>query len=190
VRGLIRNPDHAADLEAAGVEPLVFDLESDERDLADLIEGADAAVFAAGAGPGSGAARKLTMDRDGAVRLIEACSRTGTQRYVIVSAMGARPGVEGDDVFQVYLRAKFEADEALRASELDWTVLRPGGLTDDPATGLIALAPQLERGHITRADVAATIAAVLGAPNTIGTSLDLVAGETPITEAVRAVQSE
>ena len=186
VRGLIRNPEHAADLEAAGVEPVVFDLENDERELADVVGSADAAVFAAGAGPGSGAARKLTMDRDGAVRLIEACDRVGARRYVIVSAMGARPGVEGDEVFQVYLRAKFEADEALRASSLDWTVIRPGGLTNDPATGAITLAPELPRGSITRADVAATLAAVLDAPTTIGKSLDLVEGDTPIAEAVAA----
>ena len=187
VRGLIRNPDHAADLEAAGVEPVVFDLENDERDLAEAIRGADAVVFAAGAGPGSGAERKLTMDRDGAVRLIEACRATGTKRYVIVSAMGARRGVTGDEVFQVYLRAKFEADEALRASDLDWTVVRPGGLTDDAGSGRIALAPELERGSVSRSDVAATLVAVLDAPNTIGTSLDLIEGETPIAEAIAAV---
>src|SRR3954452_21663297 len=112
VRGLIRNPDHAAELEERGIEPLVFDLENDARDLAELITGADAAVFAAGAGPGSGAERKLTMDRDGAIKLIDACRPAGIRRYVIVSSMCAKPGVTGDQGFQVYLRAKFEADEA------------------------------------------------------------------------------
>ena len=185
VRGIIRNPEQSGDLEAIGVEPVVFDLEHDDG-LASAIEGTDAAVFAAGAGPGSGAERKLTMDRDGAVKLIEACRETGTRRYVIVSAMGARPGVSGDDVFQVYLRAKFEADEALRASDLDWTVIRPGGLTDEPGTGLIALGEELTRGSIPREDVAATIKLVLPSPNTIGKSLDLVAGPLPIAEAVRA----
>jgi uncharacterized protein YbjT (DUF2867 family) len=185
VRGIIRNPEQSGDLEAIGVEPVVFDLEHDDG-LASAIEGADAAVFAAGAGPGSGAERKLTMDRDGAVKLIEACREVGTRRYVIVSAMGARPGVTGDDVFQVYLRAKFEADEALRASDLDWTVIRPGGLTDEPGSGLIALGEELARGSIPREDVAATIRLVLPAPNTIGKSLDLVSGPLPIAEAVRA----
>jgi uncharacterized protein YbjT (DUF2867 family) len=185
VRGIIRKPEQSGDLEAIGVEPVVFDLEHDDG-LASAIEGADAAVFAAGAGPGSGAERKLTMDRDGAVKLIEACRDAGTRRYVIVSAMGARPGVTGDDVFQVYLRAKFEADEALRASDLDWTVIRPGGLTDEPGTGLIALGEELTRGSIPREDVAATIKLVLPSPNTIGKSLDLVAGPLPIAEAVRA----
>lgn len=186
-RGLIRNPDQAADLETAGVEAVVFDLEHDADDLSDVVAGADAAVFAAGAGPGSGAARKQTMDRDGAIRLIDACERAGVRRYVMVSAMGARPGVTGDEVFSVYLRAKYEADEALRASGLDFTVIRPGGLTDDPAGGRIELAPELDRGSIPRADVAQTLAAVLGAANTFGKSLDLVAGELAIADAVAAV---
>jgi uncharacterized protein YbjT (DUF2867 family) len=185
VRGIIRKPEQSGDLEAIGVEPVVFDLEHDDG-LAHAIEGADAAVFAAGAGPGSGAERKLTMDRDGAVKLIDACRQAGARRYVIVSAMGARPGVTGDDVFQVYLRAKFEADEALRASDLDWTVIRPGGLTDEPGSGLIALGEELTRGSIPREDVAATIKLVLPSPNTIGKSLDLVSGPLPIAEAVRA----
>src|SRR3954452_3580414 len=185
VRGIIRKPEQSGDLEAIGVEPVVFDLEHDDG-LAAAIEGADAAVFAAGAGPGSGAERKLTMDRDGAVKLIEACREVGARRYVIVSAMGARTGVTGDDVFQVYLRAKFEADEALRASDLDWTVIRPGGLTDEPGSGLIALGEELTRGSIPREDVAATIKLALPSPNTIGKSLDLVSGPLPIAEAVRA----
>jgi uncharacterized protein YbjT (DUF2867 family) len=187
VRGLIRNPDQAGDLEAIGVEPVVFDLERDDG-LATAIEGADVAVFAAGAGPGSGAARKETMDRDGAIKLIEACKADGVGRYLIVSSMGAKPGVTGDEVFEVYLRAKFEADEAVRASGLDYTVVRPGALTDDPGTGRIAVAPDLARGSVARADVAATFAAMLEAPNTIGKTLDLVGGDTPIADAVAAVR--
>jgi uncharacterized protein YbjT (DUF2867 family) len=182
VRGIIRKPEQSAELEAIGVEPLVLDLEHDDG-LAAATEGADAAVFAAGAGPGSGAERKLTMDRDGAVKLIE----TGVPRFVMVSAMGADPAAEGDDVFAVYLRAKGAADEALRQSDLDWTVIRPGRLTDDPGSGLIALGADVARGAIPRADVAATLALVLGAPNTIGKTLDLVAGPLPVAEAVRAV---
>jgi uncharacterized protein YbjT (DUF2867 family) len=181
VRGIIRNPDQAGDLEAIGVEPVVFDLEHDDG-LAAAIDGADAAVFAAGAGPGSGAERKLTMDRDGAVKLIE----SGVTRYVMVSSMGADPSAAGDDVFAVYLRAKGEADEALRQSDLDWTVIRPGRLTDDPGSGLIALGEGVNRGSIPREDVAATIRLVLPAPNTFGKTLDLVAGPVPIAEAVRA----
>src|SRR3954464_15167797 len=173
VLGIIRNPDQAGDLEALGMEPVIFDLEHDDG-LAAALGAIDAVVFAAGAGPGSGAERKLTMDRDGAVKLIDACRENGISRYVIVSAMGAKPGVTGDEVFQVYLRAKFEADEALRASGLDFTVVRPGGLTDDPGAGQVALGEELERGNIARADVAATIAAALPAPNTVAKTLDLI----------------
>ena len=185
VRGIIRKPEQAADLEAAGVEPVVFDLEHDDGLIAALT-GADAVVFAAGAGPGSGAERKLTMDRDGAVKLIDACREARIGRYVMISAMGARPGITGDEVFQVYLRAKFEADEALRRSGLDYTVVRPGLLTDDRPTGQIALGEELARGSVPRADVAATLELVLAAPNTVGKTLDLVSGTIPIAEAVRA----
>jgi uncharacterized protein YbjT (DUF2867 family) len=186
VCGIIRNPEQAPDLEEIGVIPIVFDLENDSG-LAEAIGGADAVVFAAGAGPGSGAERKETMDRDGAVKLIDACQQNKIARYVMVSAMGAKPGVEGDDAFQVYLRAKFEADEALRASGLDWTVIRPGGLTDAPGRGRVEIGPELQRGSICREDVADTIAIVLAAPNTTGKTLDLIEGETAIDKAVAAV---
>src|SRR4051794_18216237 len=185
VRGIIRNPDQSGDLEALGMEPVVFDLEHDDG-LAGALEGSDAVVFAAGAGPGSGAERKLTGDRDGAVKLIDACRENGVNRYVIVSSIGADPNASGDDVFSVYLRAKGQADEAVRSSGLDYTVIRPGALTDDPGAGLIALGPDLQRGSIPREDVAATLAFVLGAPNTIGKTLDLMSGTIPIAEAVRA----
>src|SRR4051795_2582374 len=162
VLGIIRNPDQAGDLEALGMEAVIFDLEHDAG-LAAALGAVDAVVFAAGAGPGSGAERKLTMDRDGAVKLSDACKQNGIGRYLMVSAMGAKPGVGGDEVFQVYLRAKFEADEAVRASGLDFTILRPGGLTDESGTGAVALGEELDRGNIPRADVAATIAAILTA---------------------------
>jgi uncharacterized protein YbjT (DUF2867 family) len=186
VRGIIRKPEQAPGLELIDVEPVVFDLEHDDG-LAAAIVGADAAVFAAGAGPGSGAERKLTMDRDGAVKLIDACREVGAARYVIVSSMGANPDAQGDEVFAVYLRAKGEADEAVRASGLDYTVIRPGGLTDDPGHGRISLAPELPRGSISRADVAATLAVVLDAQDAIGKTLDLIEGNTPIADAVAAV---
>ena len=188
VRGLIRNPEQSGDLEQIGVEPVVFDIEQhDAGELAHAIEGADAVVFAAGAGPGSGAERKNTMDRDGAIKLLEATRAVGARRYVMVSAMGAKPGVEGDEVFAVYLRAKFEADEALRASDLHFTIIRPGRLTDDPPTGRVSLAAELGGGSISRADVAHVLAVVLPAENTIGKTLDLVEGDTPVEEAVASV---
>ena len=187
VRGLIRNPDQEEDLRAAWVEPVLCDLEGD-GDVAGAIRGADAVVFAAGAGPGSGDARKETMDKGGAVKLIEAAQSEGISRYLIVSSMGADKAPEdGAEGFGAYLRAKFEADEALRASGLDYTVVRPGGLTDDQGTGLVRIAASTGRGQIPRADVAAVLLACLDAPGTIGKSFDVISGETPIVDAVAAI---
>jgi uncharacterized protein YbjT (DUF2867 family) len=184
VLGIVRNPDHAPELEAIGITPVVFDLEHPEGDLAELITGAGAAVFSAGAGPGSGDARKETMDRDGAVRLLDACQRAGVPRYVMVSAMGARdPNLSGTG-FSAYLRAKAEADAALMASELEWTIVRPGGLLDDPGTGLIEVAEELPRGSISRDDVAATLMAALDTPSTVRRGFDLISGSMPIAEAL------
>ena len=183
VRGLIRNPDQADDLRAVGVEPVVCDLERvDAAAVAEAVAGADAVVFAAGAGPGSGEARKATMDRDGAVKLIEAARREGIERYVIVSSRGADAGARGDG-FAAYLRAKGEADEALRASGLAYTIVRPGRLTNEPGGGRVTTATG--DGEISRDDVAATLVAVLDAPAaSAGATFLLVAGETPIADAV------
>jgi uncharacterized protein YbjT (DUF2867 family) len=187
VRGLIRNPDQEDDLRAAGIEPVLCDLEGD-GDVAAAIRGADAVVFAAGAGPGSGDARKSTMDKGGAVKLIEAAKAEGISRYLIVSSMGADKAPEdGAEGFGAYLRAKFEADEALRASGLDYTVVRPGGLTDDEGTGEVRIAESTGRGQIPRADVAAVFVACLDEPGTIGKSFDLIGGDTPIAAAVAAL---
>lgn len=185
VRGLIRNPDQADDLRAAGVEPVVVDLEHAEpQAVAAAVLGADAVVFAAGAGPGSGEARKETMDRDGAVRLIDAAKANAIERYVIVSSRGADANAEGDG-FAAYLRAKGEADEAVRASGLAWTIVRPGGLTDDTGTGRVRT--DTGDGEIPRDDVAATLVAVLDNPATAGRTFLLVGGETPIEQAVAQV---
>src|SRR5919206_2878381 len=138
VVGIVRNPAHSDDLRADGVEPVVLDLEQAGVDqVAEVVSGADAVVFAAGAGPGSGEARKWTMDHGGAVKLIEAAKQTGVRRYVIVSSMGADANAAGDDTFSVYLRAKGRADDAVRASGLDWTVIRPGALTNDAGGGRV-----------------------------------------------------
>jgi nucleoside-diphosphate-sugar epimerase len=200
-RGLIRNPAQEDDLRAAGIEPVLCDLESGD-DVAAAVRGADAVVFAAGAGPGSGAGRKNSMDLGGAVKLIEAAKAEGISRYLMVSAMGAAElsGADasgaaesaGDEdaepsaeqVFAVYMRAKAAADDALRASGLDYTVVRPGGLTDDPGTGLVTIAERLDRGQVPRADVAAVLLACLDTPGTIGRSFDLLAGDTPIADAL------
>jgi uncharacterized protein YbjT (DUF2867 family) len=181
-RGLIRNPDHAADLEAAGAEPVLCDLEH-EDDVSDCIEGADAVVFAAGAGPGSGAERKKTMDLGGAVKLIAAAQANGIRRYVMVSSVGADRLEQASGPMRPYLEAKAEADRELRESGLDYTIVRPGGLTDEPGSGRVRVGG--ERGNISRDDVAATLLAVLPADHTIGRSFDLFGGETPIDEALR-----
>ena len=187
-RGLIRNPNHAAALRAAGAEPVVCDLESASAgEVCEAIDGADAVVFAAGAGPGSGSARKDTMDYGGAALLVEAAKAAGVRRYVMISAMGAADPPDGDDTFQVYLRAKARADDELRASGLDHTVVRPGMLTDDPPTGRVRIAERLERGAIPRADVAAVLLAVLDADATIGKTFDLVGGDDEITAALAAL---
>ena len=187
VRGLIRDPAQADDLRAAGVGPAVCDLEG-EDDVAAAVRGAEAVVFAAGAGPGSGAERKRTMDLDGAVKLVEAAKETGIRRYVIVSSMGADdPPAEGGDVFGEYLRAKAGADRALESSGLDYTIVRPGRLTDDPPKGLVTIGDDFELREIPRADVAATLAAALRADNTIGKTFELLAGKTPIDEAVASL---
>lgn len=186
-RGLIRNPDHAADLEAVGAEAVIFDLEHDE-DLAAAVAGSEAVVFAAGAGPGSGPERKRTVDYGGAARFVDACRRTGVGRYVMVSAIGVgRPGQHSGPMAP-YLDAKAEADEEVRASGLEWTIVKPGSLTDDPGAGRIEVGAPLERrGEIARDDVAATLLAVLGEPRTAELSFDLLAGDTPVAEAIASL---
>ena len=127
------------------------------------------------------------MDYGGAAKLIAAAKRAGIARYVIVSSMGADANAPGDDTFAVYLRAKGRADDDLRASGLDYTVVRPGALTNEPGTGRVTLGEDVDRGEIPRDDVAAVLAAALGAPNTIGATLDLVSGDVPVEEAVAAI---
>ncbi|MDX6669080.1 MAG: hypothetical protein QOK04_2460 [Solirubrobacteraceae bacterium] len=185
-RGVIRNPDHAADLEAIGAEPVVCDLE--REDLHDAVAGAGAVVFAAGAGPGSGPERKRTVDLGGPLKLIDAAKALGIARYLMISSMGADAPEQGPEQMQPYLRAKAEADAALAASGLDFTIVRPGMLTDEPGVGKVDAAPKLgRRGSIPRDDVAATLLVALDAPNTIGKTFEELEGHTPIEEAVRAL---
>jgi uncharacterized protein YbjT (DUF2867 family) len=187
VRGLIRNPAHADDVRADGAEPVLLDLESAGADeVGAAIDGADAVVFAAGAGPGSGAARKMTVDRDGAVALVRAAEAAGVGRYVIVSSVGAEAPPDGDEVLSVYLRAKAEADEAVMASDLAWTVVRPGPLTDDPGTGTVRLETEPFRDDVTRDDVAHVIAATLAEPRAAGLKLYVADGTVPVDEALAA----
>lgn len=187
--GLVRNPDHVTDVEANGAEAVVLDLEAASVDeVAAAIAGSDAVVFAAGGGPDSGPARKETVDRGAAVLLADAAEQAGVQRYLMISSMGAEDAdPDSDDVFQVYLRAKKAADDDLRRRDLAWTVVRPGRLTDEPATGLVR-AGDLPRGSITRDDVAAVLVAALDLTKTVGKSFDLCNGDDEIEEALRKVQ--
>jgi len=188
VVGLIRNPGHAAEVMAGGAEPVTADLEAiDAAALAEHLAGADAVVFAAGAGPSSGAARKDTVDRGAAALLADAAVRAGVRRHLQVSAMGVDDAPAGDEVFAVYLRAKAAAEQDLRSRDLNWTILRPGGLTDEPASGTVRLEPHVESGKIARDDVAAVLVALLDEPRTAGKTLELVGGDTPIDAAVAAV---
>ncbi len=192
VWGIVRNPAHTADIEAAGGQALVLDLEqADSEQLAAELSkrSVEAVVFAAGAGPGSSAERKLTVDRDGAVLLADAAWRAGARRYVMVSGMAADSfDPSSEDIFQIYLRAKSEADAAVRASELDWTIVRPGGLTDEPATGLVTLAESTGRGTIPRADVAWIVSRLLESGAAVHRQFEAISGSTPIAEALRAVE--
>lgn len=182
--GIIRNPDHASDVEAAGATALVLDLEATApATLAAHLDGADAVVFAAGGGPNSGPARKLTVDRDAAILLADAAQLAGVRRIVVVSAMSADSfEPDSDDGFQIYLQAKSEADAAIRARDLDWTIVRPGALTDDGPTGSVEVGETVERGSIPRADVAALLAHLLEAAAGIGKQFEVISGTTPIAE--------
>ena len=185
-RGLIRNPDHAGDLEAIGAVPVLCDLEHD--DPRPHIGGAEAIVFAAGAGAGSGPERKRTVDYGAAKALIDAARELGVMRYVMLSAMGTTDVEHAPEGMQPYLQAKRDADDALRTSGLDWTIVKPGHLVDGPGTGKVDAAAALGRhGDIPREDVAAVITACLTAQNTIRAEFEVVAGDTPIDPAVRAI---
>ncbi|MFI6394065.1 NAD(P)H-binding protein [Nonomuraea sp. NPDC050547] len=184
--GLVRNPGHVADVEAAGGSALVCDLEHAPVDeVAALLAGARAAVFAAGAGPNSGAARKDTVDRGAAVLLAEACERAGVRRIVQISSMGAGspPDLSRGEVWAAYITAKTAAEDDLRGRDLDWTILRPGRLTDTGGTGSVLLEPSVPGGSVPRADVAAVVAELLRTGAGVGDVLELISGPTPIQEA-------
>jgi uncharacterized protein YbjT (DUF2867 family) len=189
--GLIRNPAQIADVQQAGAEAVVCDLEAASADeVAALLSGAGAVVFAAGAGPGSGAPRKDSVDRAASVLMADAAERAGVRRFVQISSMGAgqppRPGA--DEVWAAYITAKTAAEADLRSRDLDWTIVRPGGLTDAPATGRIRLAPPpVPRGTVPRADVAAVIAALLDDPGTRHQTLELTGGDSPVAAALRSI---
>jgi nucleoside-diphosphate-sugar epimerase len=187
VRGLIRNPDHAGDLRADGSEPVMCDLEAaGVEEVAAAIAGADAVIFAAGAGSGSGPERKWSMDRDGAIKLLEAARSADVPRYVMISSVGAENPPDGDDVFSVYLQAKAEADRALADSDREWTIARPCFLTDEAADGRVRIDFEPVRDRVSRDDVAAVLDAVLHEPRSVHRTLYVCDGDEPVEEALAA----
>lgn len=186
IASIIRKPEQEPDIKETGGEPIVCDLEqASVEEIAQATGTADAVVFAAGAGAGSGAERKKTVDYGAAVKLIEAAKLNSIDRYVIISSRGADPDASGDDVFAVYLRAKGKADEELMRSGLTYTIVRPHALTDDPGTGKVRIARHLDRGKVSRDDVAAVIAATLHEPATVGKLFEVTDGDDPIDQALR-----
>ncbi|MDN5914783.1 MAG: SDR family oxidoreductase [Pseudonocardia sp.] len=193
VVSLVRNPEHADEVTATGARAVVADLETISiAELAEHLDGSDAVVFAAGAGPDSGAERKDTVDRAGATLLADAATKAGVRRYLLVSATGvdSEPDPGRGEVWAAYIAAKKAAEDAIRADpNLDATILRPGRLTDDPGTGKVLLAPPpVGSGDntITRDDTAAVLANLLESPGTTGTTLELRGGKQPVVEAVAA----
>jgi uncharacterized protein YbjT (DUF2867 family) len=187
VVGLVRNPDHEADIAAAGGQAAVLDLEQADADaVADVLAQADVAIFAAGAGPGSGNDRKDTVDRGAAALFADASVQAGVRRHIQVSSMGADRAdtLTDDESFTIYLRAKKAAEDDLRSRDLDWTILRPGHLTNDAGTGRILIADQTGNGSISRDDVALVLAGLCTTTASIGRILELIAGDTPVTEAL------
>ena len=187
VVGLVRNPAHEADIATAGGEAAVLDLEKvDLNAVVGVLSGADVAIFSAGAGPASGVERKETVDKGAAVLLADAAERAGVRRHLQVSSMGADNFGELDpnDQFTIYLQAKKAAEDDLRSRDLDWTVVRPGGLTNDPGTGKVLLDDKTGYGRISRDDVALVLAGLCSNPASIGRTLELIAGDTPVDEAL------
>lgn len=190
VTSLIRNPDHAEDVAATGAAPAVLDVEkSTTADIAAALRNHDAVVWSAGAGGGS-PDRTYAVDRDAAIRSIDAAAQAGVERYIMVSYLGAGPdhGVPEDHGFYAYAEAKAAADAYLRASGADWTILGPGALTDGPGNGLIDLNPAAGTGSqdTARAYVALVAAAVLDLPHTIGRTIGFRDGSLPVAAALEA----
>jgi uncharacterized protein YbjT (DUF2867 family) len=190
---LVRNPDYAPELEVLGAAVGILDIEHADADaFAEAFAGSDAVVFTAGGGPDGNIERKRTVDLGGSLKSIEGAQKAGITRFVQVSAIAVDQPISADagDVWKAYVEAKRDADIALRASDLDWTIIRPGGLTDDEPTGHVELADTVERAQVPRADVAAVIAAVLDEPATINRQWELVSGPTPIDDAIAGRRAE
>jgi uncharacterized protein YbjT (DUF2867 family) len=181
VRAMVRREDQIDDVVRAGATAVVADLEGD---LDEAVAGVEAVCFCAGSGSSTGPDKTLLVDLHGAVRTIDACRHHGVDRYVMLSSIAAGEPERGRETIRHYLAAKHAADRILMDSDLDWTVVRPGGLTDDEPTGRVEVGvPRLpERGQIPRADVAAVMAACLDDPRTHGAVFELISGDVPVEE--------
>ena len=185
VQAMIRDQDQAQRLRELGGEPVVADLEGD---VSHTVEGSDAVIFSAGGGPGSGAEKKETVDYGGASKLIQAAIEHGVNRYLMVSTVGAQDPENANEKMQPYLRAKARADEELKHSGLDYTIVRPGPLTDEQGTGRIDASTELgRRKEIPREDVARAIVVALEQRNTVGKTFEVFAGDTPVEEALESL---
>ncbi len=187
---LVRKEEQRAELEKLGAEVRLLDIEQQGADaFAAAFEDCSAVVFAAGGGAGGDIDRKRTVDYEGSVKSIAGAKRAGIERFVQVSAIGVDEPLPEDTepVWRAYVEAKRDADTALRNSSLDWTIIRPGALTDDPPTGQVSLGPDVARGKVSRADVAAVLTAVLDSEAAVHAQWDLVDGQTPVAEAVQAL---
>jgi len=185
---LVRTEAYRSELEDIGAEVRLLDIERDDASaFATAFDGCDVVIFAAGGGPDGNAERKRTVDLEGSLKSIEAATTAGIRRFVQVSAINVDDPLPADTggVWRAYVEAKRDADAALRDSDLDWTIIRPGGLTDDPGTGTVSLGPDVSRGDVPRADVAAVLAEVVGAEGSIRRQWNLVGGDTPVAEAVQ-----
>jgi uncharacterized protein YbjT (DUF2867 family) len=189
VAGAIRNPDQSDAIRETGAEPVVADVEQlSVEELVDVVDGHDVVVWSAGAGGGS-PERTYSVDRDAAIRTIDAASRSGVSRFVMVSYFGAGPdhGVPPDNDFYAYAEAKTEADAHLAATDLDWTILRPSGLTDEPGTGGVEAGEGVEAAQVSRATVADVITAAVSEPAAAaGTVLCFNDGDQAIADALAA----
>ena len=187
ISSLIRNVDHSGDVRDTGARAVLADVENlDTVGIAEKLAGHDVVVWAAGAGGGN-PGRTYTVDRDAAIRSMDAAEQADVSRYVMVSYLGAGTdhGLDETDPFFHYAEAKAAADSYLRGTALDWTILAPGGLTLDAATGRIDVGPELAGGTVSREDVAAVASAVLDLPGTIGKFIPFINGSTPIVEAMQ-----
>ncbi|QOQ56831.1 SDR family oxidoreductase [Bacillus amyloliquefaciens] len=185
LRAMVRKEEQKEALQAAGTEAVLADLEGSAEDIAKAAEGCDAIVFTAGSGGSTGHDKTLLIDLDGAAKAVEAAKKAGIKRFIMVSALQAHNRANWNEALKPYYVAKHYADKILEASGLTYTIIRPGGLLNDPGTGNIKAAADLERGSISRDDVANTVIASLDEANTYEKAFDLTAGSTPVREALK-----